>query len=46
MLVKLKILKEDYISREKNSIQSVENEINILRLLKHQGIIGMLECGD
>ena len=44
--IAIKILKEDYLSREKNSIQSVENEIKILQLLKHQGIIGMLECGD
>merc|ERR1712187_189891 len=35
-----------FLTKEKDAIRSVENEITILRSLKHQGIINILECGD
>jgi serine/threonine protein kinase len=44
--VAIKILKEEFLQNEKDGIRSVENEITILRTLKHSGIVGMLECGD
>jgi len=44
--VAIKVLKEDFLAKEKDAIKSVENEITILRSLKHTGIIGLLECGD
>lgn len=44
--VAIKVLKEEFLSKEKDAIKSVENEITILRSLKHAGIISILECGD
>ena len=44
--VAIKVLKEEFLTKEKDAIKSVENEITILRSLKHTGIINILECGD
>jgi hypothetical protein len=44
--VAIKVLKEEFLTKEHGGLQSVENEITILRTLRHSGIVGMLECGD
>ena len=44
--VAIKILKEEFLRRDNDSILSVHNEITILKNLNHQGIIKMLEYGD
>ena len=44
--VAIKVLKEEFLTKEKDAIKSVEAEIQILRSLKHQGIISMVEYGD
>merc|ERR1712045_416165 len=45
-LVAIKILKEEFLRRDNDSIVSVHNEITILKNLQHQGIINMHEYGD
>ena len=40
------MLKEDFLNKEKDAIKSVEAEIQILRQLKHAGIVGLVEYGD
>merc|ERR1712038_2226075 len=42
----IKILKEEFLRRDSDSILSVHNEITILKNLQHSGIINMLEYGD
>jgi len=42
----IKILKEEFLRRDQESILSVHNEITILKNLNHAGIIGMHEYGD
>ena len=42
----IKILKEEFLRRDQDSILSVHNEITILKNLSHSGIINMLEYGD
>ena len=42
----IKILKEEFLRRDQESILSVHNEITILKNLSHTGIIGMVEYGD
>merc|ERR1719389_1018662 len=44
--VAIKILKEEFLRRDQDSILSVHNEITILKNLQHQGIINMHEYGD
>lgn len=44
--VAIKVLKEEFLKRDSDSIESVRNEITILKSLKHQGIISMLDYGD
>lgn len=44
--VAIKILKEEFLRRDADSIISVHNEITILKNLQHIGIIGMHEYGD
>lgn len=44
--VAIKILKEEFLRRDQDSILSVHNEITILKNLQHQGIIQMYEYGD
>lgn len=44
--VAIKVLKEEFLKRDSDSIESVRNEITILKSLKHQGIISMVEYGD
>jgi len=45
-LVAIKILKEEFLRRDQDSILSVHNEITILKNMEHTGIIRMLEYGD
>lgn len=42
----IKILKEEFLRRDNDSILSVHNEITILKNMQHAGIIGMYEYGD
>merc|ERR1712045_937811 len=42
----IKILKEEFLRRDNDSIVSVHNEITILKNLQHQGIIKLYEYGD
>lgn len=42
----IKILKEEFLRRDSDSILSVHNEITILKNLDHFGIIKMYEYGD
>lgn len=42
----IKILKEEFLRRDSDSILSVHNEITILKNLEHSGIINMVEYGD
>jgi serine/threonine protein kinase len=44
--VAIKVLKEEFLQKEKNAIGSVEAEIQILRSLNHSGIISLVEYGD
>jgi serine/threonine protein kinase len=44
--VAIKILKEEFLRRDNDSIVSVHNEITILKNLEHPGIIRMLDFGD
>lgn len=44
--VALKILKEEFLKRDNDSILSVHNEITILKNLDHSGIIRMVDYGD
>ena len=44
--VAIKILKEEFLRRDEDSILSVQNEITILKNLNHMGIIRMLDFGD
>ena len=42
----LKILKEEFLRRDNDSILSVHNEITILKNMNHQNIIAMRGYGD
>ena len=42
----IKILKEEFLHRDEDSILSVQNEITILKNLDHSGIIRMADYGD
>jgi len=44
--VAIKILKEEFLRRDQDSIVSVHNEITILKNLSHSGIVNMHEYGD
>ena len=44
--VAIKILKEEFLKRDEDSILSVQNEITILKNLAHSGIIRMMDFGD
>ena len=39
-------MKEEFLKRDSDSMESVRNEITILKSLKHMGIISMIEYGD
>ena len=45
-MVAIKILRDEFLKRDEQSILSVQNEITILKSLVHPGIIRMHECGD
>ena len=44
--VAIKILKEEFLSRDRESIQSVHNEITILKNMHHMNIVAMQSFGD
>lgn len=44
--VAIKIIKEEFLSRDATSIHNVENEITIMKHLKHPGIVRLHEYGD
>jgi serine/threonine protein kinase len=44
--VAIKILKDQFLRRDNDSILSVHNEITILKNLNHHGIIHMIDYGD
>ncbi len=44
--VAIKILKEEFLSRDEDSRKAVVNEVIILQTLKHPNIIKILEFGD
>lgn len=45
-LVAIKILKEEFLRRDNDSIRSVHNEITILKNMNQQNLIAMLGYGD
>ena len=45
-MVALKLLREEFLQRDKDSIKSVEQEIQILNGLKHQNIVNILGWGS
>lgn len=45
-VVALKLLREEFLQRDTESIKSVENEIQILQGLKHQNIINIIGWGS
>jgi serine/threonine protein kinase len=45
-LVAIKIMRDEFLQRDENSLRAVENEITILKNMKHQGIVQMLDYGD
>lgn len=44
--VAIKILKEEFLKRDNDSILSVHNEITILKNLDHCGIVRLIDYGD
>lgn len=46
LLVAIKVIKEEFIAKEKDAFTSVENEVTILKSLKHAGIVNLLQYGD
>lgn len=44
--VAIKLLKEEFLKRENDSLLSVQNEITILKNMQHNGIVRMLDFGD
>jgi len=44
--VAIKVIKEEFLRRDADSILSVQNEITILKNLNHPGLIKILEYGD
>ena len=44
--VAIKILKEEFLRRDNDSILSVHNEITILKNMNHQGVVQMQGYGD
>lgn len=45
-LAALKILKEEFLRRDNDSILSVHNEITILKNMNHEGIVALYGYGD
>jgi len=44
--VAIKMLKEEFLKRENDSLLNVHNEIQILKSLNHNGIVRLLDFGD
>ena len=45
-LVAIKVMKEEYLKRDYDSIYSVQNEITVLKSIEHSGVIRLLDYGD
>ena len=44
--VAIKIIKEEFLCRDNDSLNSVQNEITILKNLQHSNIIKLVDFGD
>lgn len=44
--VAIKVIKDEFLRRDSDSILSVQNEITILKNLQHPGLVQLLEYGD
>lgn len=44
--VAIKVLKEEFLRKDPSAILSVQNEIVILKSLKHPGLINLIDYGD
>ena len=44
--VAIKVIKDEFLRRDADSILSVQNEITILKNLQHNGLIQLFEYGD
>ena len=42
----MKLLREEYLKKDKRNMKTVENEINILKKLDHPGIVKVIETGN
>ena len=42
----IKVLKDEYLRRDSESLASVKNEVFVLKSLQHPGIIKLLDFGD
>ena len=45
-VVALKLMREEYLSKDADAIKTVENEIEILQGLKHESIVNILGYGS
>mmetsp|Transcript_18503 Transcript_18503/g.25576 ORF Transcript_18503/g.25576 Transcript_18503/m.25576 type:complete len:180 (+) Transcript_18503:302-841(+) len=45
-MVAIKVIKDEFLRRDSDSILSVQNEITILKNLQHPGLIQLIEYGD
>lgn len=45
-LVAIKVMKEEYLKRDYDSIYSVQNEITVLKSIEHAGVIRLVDFGD
>ena len=46
LTVAIKIIKNEFLNRDNNSLFSVQNEITILKNLQHQNIVQLIDYGD
>lgn len=44
--VAIKILKQDFIQRSEDNLESFRNEIQILRRISHENIVRLVDFGD
>jgi serine/threonine protein kinase len=42
----IKLLREEFLNRDEDSIKSVENEVIVLKNLQHKNIVNILDFGD
>jgi len=44
-LFALKIIKDDFLDRSRENVRMIEQEISILRGLKHRNVVGLVSYG-